>query len=264
MELVIPDAVTRRLEVKGMECAQCGTNNDDNASFCKGCGSPLSAAESPAAGSEAPRENRPARTFAEGASFFVAILSSIAAMFSYFLPWVVVYVDGGIDRYKEMIWYWPFALGDTSVIGALVLLGFNLLPIILVVSFAIMTSLLMRRGKIGKGFFHASLFMAVYFSFFVAGCLDFMGYLAGPAGELWHNRLGPGYGPITVTVQIGVGFLSILAAAVGYIVSASLCGLSLLRRRVMTVRTAAASSVLSFVACLGAYIILWSILAFEF
>lgn len=246
-----------------MECARCGTNNDDNAAFCKGCGSPLGAAGGTSAGGEAARESRPRRAFAEGASFYVVILSSIVAMFSYFLPWAVVYVDGGIDSYKELEWFWPFALGDISVIGTLLLLGFNFLPIILVVSFAIMTTLLMRAGKIGKGFFHASLLMAVYFSFFAAGCLDFTGYLAAPTLELWQNRLGPGHGPITVTVQIGMGFLLILAAAVGYIVSALLCGLGLWRRKAITAGAAAVSFFLTFDACLAAYIILWSILSFE-
>jgi hypothetical protein len=248
-----------------MECEQCGTMNEEGAAFCKKCGSPLAAEETPeayaAAAYTAPAERRSARTFVEGAYFFIAIASSVAGMFSYFFPWVEVTASGAISRYHELLWYWPLVFAETSFFAALVFFGFNLLPILLAFSFSIMACLQMRAGAIGKGFFHASLFMAVIFAFFLAGCIDFADYVTTPFEQQWLGSLGPGHDPITVIVRVGPAFLLLLPAAVGYLISTSLCGFSLLRRRAMTLQTAAVSFVLSFVTCLAGYILVWSFLS---
>lgn len=248
-----------------MECARCGTTNDENAAYCKVCGFPLAVADTPeahdAAAYQAPAERRPARSFVQGAYFFVAMLSSIAGMFSYFFPWVEVTASGAISRYHELLWYWPLVFAETSFLAALVFFGFNLLPILLAFSFAIMACLQIRVGVLGKGFFHASLFMAIIFAFFLAGCIDFADYVTAPFEQQWLGSLGPGHDPITVIVRVGPAFLLLLPAEIGYLISTSLCGFSLWRRRLMTLRTAAVSFFLSFVACLAGYILLWSLLS---
>jgi hypothetical protein len=253
------------LEVKVMDCAKCGTTNEEDAAFCKTCGSPLAAVKGPetpgAAAAEAAREKRSARTYLEVASFSIAIISSVAVMFSYFFPWVEGSVSGGVSRYHELLWYWPVYIADTSFLAALVFFGFNLLPIILACSFAIMACLQMRSGDIGMGFFHTSLFMAVIFVFFLTGCIDFAGYVNIPLERHWRGSVGPGYGSIAVTVTVGTAFLLLLPAAVGYLVSTSLSGFSLLRDRVLKTRAAVISFILSFVACLAGYILVWSLLS---
>jgi hypothetical protein len=245
-----------------MECAQCGTVNDDEAAFCEGCGLPLSAAEGQAEAGDSPRERGPARMFVEGASFVVAVASSVAAMLSYLLPWVELDVSGAMTDHLTMIWYWPLALVDASAVAMLVLLGFNSLPMIFAFSFAIMESLRFRARGSGAVFFHATLFMAVIFSFFVVGCLDFTGYMATPSGEFWFNSLMPGHGAVTVTAGAGRAVYLLAAAVVGYLISAALCGFDLWRRKELTVRAAGVSLALSVVACLGGYIGVWSILSY--
>jgi ribosomal protein L40E len=253
------------LEAKVMECTKCGTTNEEDAAFCKKCGSPLAAvkgAEAPAAaGDEATREKQPARTYLEAASFSLAIISSVAVMFSYFFPWVEASVSGAVSRYHELLWYWPLYIADTSFLAALVFTGFNLLPIILACSFAIMACLRMRSGDIGEGFFHTSLFMGVIFVFFLAGCIDFADYVNVPLERHWRGSVVPGHGSIVVTVKVGAAFLLLLPAAVGYLISTSLCGFGLLRDRVLKTRAAVLSFILSFVACFAGYILVWSVLS---
>lgn len=238
-----------------MECPNCGAANDEDAAFCKTCGSPLAAA------AEAVVEKGPVRTLLEIVAFGVAIVSSVAVMFSYFFPWVEANVSGGVTRYKEMLWYWPLYVADTSFLAALVFFGFNLLPIILAFSFAIIASVQMRSGDIGKGFFHATLFMAVIFVFFLAGCIDFAEYVKVPLERHWRDSVGAGYGPIAVNVTVGAAFLLLLPAAVGYLVSTSFCGYSLLRDKLLAPRAAVLSFIFSFIACLAGYIIVWSTLS---
>jgi hypothetical protein len=246
-----------------MECKECGAANDENAAFCKMCGSPLTpveAAETPgAAGAETAHPRGRGRTYVEGAYFVISILSSIAGMFSYFFPWVEVSASGALTRYHEYLWYWPLIFADTAFLTTLVFFGFNLLPILLAFTFAVITSVQIKSGEIGKGFFHAALFMAVIFAFFVAGCIDFAEYVTTPFQEQWLLALGPSHGAVAVTVRVGAAFLLLLPAALGYLVSTALCGFSLWRRKELTVRAAGVSFVLSFVACLGGYILIWSL-----
>jgi uncharacterized paraquat-inducible protein A len=248
-----------------MKCPRCGTTNDDDAAFCKKCGSPLAAVKVPeapaAAGDEAASKKGPARTYLEIAAFSIAIISSVAVMFSYFFPWVEASVSGGVSRYHELLWYWPLYIADTSFLAALVFSGFNLLPILLAVSFAIMACLQMKSGDIGKGFFHTSLFMAVIFVFFLAGCIDFADYVNVPLERHWRGSVGPGYGSIAVSVTVGPAFLLLLPAAVGYLISTSLSGFSLLRDRVLKTRAVVLSFIISFIACLTGYILVWSLLS---
>jgi uncharacterized paraquat-inducible protein A len=116
-----------------MECAKCGTTNDETAAFCKTCGSPLAAVNGPeafgAAGDEAEKKKRPARTYLETSYFFVAIISSVVVMFSYFFPWVEASASGAVSPYRELLWYWPLVFAGTSPFAALVFFGFNLLPL---------------------------------------------------------------------------------------------------------------------------------------
>jgi hypothetical protein len=248
-----------------MECAQCGTPNDENAAFCKRCGSPLTSGETPEAydapAYRAAAEGRPVRTWVQGAYFFVAMLSSIAGMLSYFFPWVEVTTGGAVAGYHEYLWYWPLVFADSSFLAALLFFGFNFLPILLAFSFAIMASLQIKSGELGKGFFYASLFMAVIFAFFLAGCLDFAEYVTKPFERQWLRSLGSGHGDVTVTVRVGPGFLLLLPAEIGYLISTALSGFSLWRRRVITLQTASVNFFLSFVACLAGYILLWSLLS---
>jgi hypothetical protein len=104
----------------------------------------------------------------------------------------------------------------------------------------------MRSGDIGKAFFHTSVFMAVIFAFFLAGCIDFADYVKTPLERHWREALGPDPGSISVTVTVGTAFSLLLPAAVGGLVKK---------------RSAVVSFVLSFVICLAGYIIVWNVLS---
>ncbi len=248
-----------------MECAKCGTTNDETAAFCKTCGSRLVAVNGPeasgAAGDEAAMKKQTARGHLEVAYFFVAVISSVVVMFSYFFPWVEASVSGAVSQFHDLLWYWPLVFAGTSPFAALVFFGFNLLPIVLAFSFAILACIQMRSGDIGKLFFYASVFMAVIFAFFLAGCIDFADYVKTPLERHWREALGPGPGSISVTVTVGTAFSLLLPAAVGYLISTSLCGFSLLRDGVLKKRSVVVSFVLSFIICLAGYIIVWNVLS---